>query len=77
MNNIVTAGRFFLQISAELVVLFIVITFVVSLILKYVSEDRARKILSGRRLGFGNVLAAIFGGGAWGSETFSRRFSGE
>lgn len=62
VNNLVTAVRFFVQISIELVVLFIGITFLVSLILQYVSPERVQKALAGRRLGLGNIIGAAFGG---------------
>lgn len=62
INNLATAARFFVQISIELVVLFIGITFLVSLILQYASPERIQKALSGRRLGLGNIVAAVFGG---------------
>jgi len=62
INNLMTALRFFVIISLELVVLFIGITFLVSLILQYVSPERVQKALAGKRLGLGNVIAAAFGG---------------
>ncbi|SMB97006.1 hypothetical protein SAMN00808754_1733 [Thermanaeromonas toyohensis ToBE] len=62
VNNLVTALRFFIQISLELVVLFIGITFLVSLILQYVSPERVQSALKGKRLGLGNIVAAVFGG---------------
>lgn len=62
LNSLATAGKFFVQISLELVVLFIGITFLVSLILQYVSAERIKAALSGRRRGIGNFLAAAFGG---------------
>ena len=62
INNLVMALRFFAQISVELVVLFIGITFLVSLILQYVSSEKVKRFLSGRRLGLGNIVAAAFGG---------------
>lgn len=62
LNSLATAGKFFGQISLELVVLFIGITFLVSLILQYVSSERTKAVLSGRRRGIGNLLAAVFGG---------------
>ncbi|MDH7478574.1 MAG: permease [Syntrophomonadaceae bacterium] len=62
LNNLQIALKFFLQISLELVILFIGITFLVSLILQYVSPERVQKALSGRRLGFGNIIGAVFGG---------------
>lgn len=62
LNNLVTALRFFVLISLELVVLFIGIAFLVSLILQYVSPERVQKALAGKRLGLGNLIAAVFGG---------------
>ncbi|MGB9887216.1 MAG: permease, partial [Moorellales bacterium] len=57
-----TALRFFVMISLELVVLFVGITFLVSLILQYVSPERIQRVLAGKKLGLGNVIAAAFGG---------------
>lgn len=62
INSLVTAFRFFVQISLELVVLFIGITFFISLILQYVSPERVQSALKGKRLGLGNIVAAVFGG---------------
>lgn len=62
INNLQTALKFFIQISLELVVLFIGITFLVSLILQYVSAEKVQKTLSGRRLGLGNIIGTAFGG---------------
>ncbi|MGB9920585.1 MAG: permease [Moorellales bacterium] len=62
INNLMTALRFFVMISLELVVLFVGITFLVSLILQYVSPERIQRVLAGKKLGLGNVIAAAFGG---------------
>lgn len=62
VNNLAVAARFFAYISLELVILFIGITFLVSLILQYISPDRVNAALAGRRLGIGNLLGAAFGG---------------
>jgi uncharacterized membrane protein YraQ (UPF0718 family) len=55
------AGRFFVIIASELVLLFIGISFLVGLLHAYVPEERIRKTLSGRGRGTGNVLGAVFG----------------
>ncbi|NPV73615.1 MAG: permease [Pelotomaculum sp.] len=62
INSLQTAFRFFIQISLELVILFIGITFLVSLILQYVSQDKVQKVLAGKRLGLGNLIGAAVGG---------------
>jgi len=62
LNNLHTAFKFFIQISLELVILFIGITFLVSLILQYVSQEKVQKVLAGKRLGLGNLIGAAVGG---------------
>ena len=62
INNLSVAVGFFALIAAELVILFIGITFLVSLILQYANPETVKRVLSGRRLGVGNVLGAVFGG---------------
>ncbi len=51
---------FFAVILAELAVLFVTVSTLVSLVRQYVPEERARKALT-RRWGLGNVLGAAFG----------------
>ena len=62
LNNLSTAAGFFVMIASELVILFIGITFLVSLILQYANPETVKRVLSGKSLGLGNVLGAIFGG---------------
>ncbi|MGQ9676480.1 MAG: permease [Chloroflexota bacterium] len=62
LNNLSTAAGFFVQISLELVILFVGITFLVSLILQYVDQETVKRVLSGKRLGIGNLIGAVFGG---------------
>ena len=57
-DSLLTAGRFFVQILAELIPLFFVITFLSGLILEYVSPEKIRKVLGGNK-GPGGRLAAI------------------
>jgi hypothetical protein len=61
INDLFTAGQFFLVIAAELILLFIGISFLVGLIREYVPEERIRATLKGRNYGMGNVLGAGFG----------------
>ncbi|MCR4403644.1 MAG: permease [Firmicutes bacterium] len=62
LNTISTAGKFFLAITAELVVLFIAISFLVGLIQQLVPEETVGRILSRSLKGWrGNILGALFG----------------
>ncbi len=61
VTSILTAGQFFVVIAAELILLFIGITFLVGLLHAYVPEERIRGVLAGKRQGVGNVLGAGFG----------------
>jgi len=62
INNFEVALGFFVCISLELTILFIGITFLVSLLLQYVSQEKVQKLLAGRRLGLGNFIGAAVGG---------------
>ncbi len=62
VNNLSTAAGFFVMIASELVILFIGITFLVSLILQYANPETVKRVLSRKRHGVGNVLGAVFGG---------------
>lgn len=59
-DSLLQSLRFFAVIMAELTVLFVVVSTLVSLAQQYVSEERIRKLLT-RKWGFGNVLGAAFG----------------
>lgn len=62
LNTLSTAGKFFLTITAELVVLFIVISFFVGLIQQFVPEETVGRVLSRSLRGWrGNILGALFG----------------
>ncbi|MDD4254808.1 MAG: permease [Methanofollis sp.] len=56
-----TAGGFFAVITAELVLLFIGISFLVGLLHEYIPEERIRAVLAGRRRGTGHFIGAGFG----------------
>lgn len=60
-NNFITAGRFFLIIAGELILLFIVITFLVGLIQEYVHQEKIKRSLSKWPKGMGNIIGAGFG----------------
>jgi uncharacterized membrane protein YraQ (UPF0718 family) len=61
VESLVTAGHFFVVIAAELILLFIGISFLVGLLHAYVPEERIKRTLSGRGRGTGNILGAAFG----------------
>lgn len=60
INTLSETFEYFAIISAELVALFLIISFVVALLQEYVPASRVQRLLSGRKLG-GNVLGAGLG----------------
>ncbi|MDY6985736.1 MAG: permease [Candidatus Thermoplasmatota archaeon] len=61
VENLTTAGWFFIQIALELTILFIVITFIVGMIQEYLPAERIKKSLEGRSKVAGSMLGAGFG----------------
>jgi len=61
INNFVTAGKFFLIIAGELVLIFIVVAFIVGLLLEYLPPSRIRGFLAGRMIGVQYFLGAGLG----------------
>ncbi|MDH7578733.1 MAG: permease [Bacillota bacterium] len=61
LNNLLTAGRYFLVITGELILLFVGITFLVGLIQQLVPEEKTREVLGKPRRGLGNIIGAAFG----------------
>ena len=61
LTPLAVAGQFFVEIAAELILLFIGITFLVGLLQAYIPEERIRRLLGGRRQGVGNIVAAGLG----------------
>jgi len=61
INDLFTAGQFFIVIAAELIILFIGISFLVGLIREYVPEEKIKSALKDRKYGMGNVIGAGFG----------------
>jgi len=60
INDLSMAGQYFLTITAELVVLFIAISFVVGLIQEYIPGETIRRLLSSRHRVTGATLGAFF-----------------
>ena len=60
-NNFMTAGKFFLIIAGELVLIFIVVAFIVGLLLEYLPPSRIRAFLAGRLVGVQYFLGAGLG----------------
>jgi uncharacterized protein len=48
LNNFVTAGKFFLIIAGELVLIFVAVSFVVGILMEYLPPSRIRDFLSNR-----------------------------
>ncbi|MCQ8893613.1 MAG: permease [Methanolinea sp.] len=61
INDLFTAGQFFLVITLELVLLFLAISFLVGLIQEYIPEGKIRRALSSRHRVTGTSLGAFFG----------------
>ena len=60
MNNLLNTLEYFVLITIELVVLFMLISAIVEFIFMYISEEKMRKSLSGKGL-WGNILGSVFG----------------
>ena len=60
MNMLIETIKYFLFISAELLVLFMLISMIVEIILMYIPAEKLQKKLSGKGIK-GNVLGAVFG----------------
>lgn len=61
LNDLTTTLRYFVTISMELIVLFIVISFFVGLVQEFIPDDKIRAVLQRPRKIIGNVLGAFFG----------------
>lgn len=60
MNTLLLTLKYFVTITIELVVLFILISAIIDLILQYIPEEKLQKKLSGKGI-WGNIVAAGFG----------------
>ena len=61
LNDLYTAIQYFITIAGELLILFILITFIVGLLMEYVSKETIRNTLSGKRKSLGYFIGAGFG----------------
>lgn len=61
IDNFLSAGKTFLFLFGELLILFIVISFIVALLQVYISKDRIKKVLTTPRRWLNSVLGALFG----------------
>ena len=48
LNNFITAGKFFLVIAGELVLIFVVVSFIIGLLMEYLPPSRVRDFLSNK-----------------------------
>ena len=61
MSNLIDAGKMFLFLMGELLLVFIAISFIVSLIQIYLSKEKIQKILTTPHKGLNSILGAILG----------------
>ncbi|MDF9409643.1 permease [Pelotomaculum isophthalicicum JI] len=61
LNNLITAGKYFLVISGELLALFIGISFLIALLQEFITEETIQKYLSKPQKWLGNILGATLG----------------
>ncbi|MCK9231919.1 MAG: permease, partial [Syntrophales bacterium] len=61
MNNVVTAGRFFLVIAGELVLIFVAVSFLIGLLTEYLPPSRIRDFLSNKLTGVQYIFGAGLG----------------
>jgi uncharacterized membrane protein YraQ (UPF0718 family) len=60
-DNLLNVGKVFATIMAELILLFIGISFVVALIQKYLSKEKIQRILSTPHKGLNSIIGALLG----------------
>lgn len=61
VNNLVVAGRFFLIIAGELVLIFVAVSFIIGLLIEYLPPSRIRAFLSNRMTWIQYVLGTGLG----------------
>ncbi len=61
LNNLAEAGRFFLVIAGELILLFIGISFLVGLLQEFIPPDTIQKVLTRQKKFIGNIIGAALG----------------
>lgn len=48
LNNFITAGKFFLVIAGELILIFVAVSFIIGLLMEYLPPSRVRDFLSNK-----------------------------
>lgn len=61
LNNLITAGKYFLIIIGELLALFLGISFLIALLQEFVSEETVKRFLTKPKKWLGNILGAALG----------------
>ena len=61
LNNFVTAGKFFLVIASELVLIFVAVSFLIGLLTEYLPPSRIREFLSNKLMWVQYLLGAGLG----------------
>ncbi len=61
LNNFLTAGKFFLMIAGELILIFVVVAFIIGLLLEYLPPSRIKGFLAGRLVWMQYFLGAGLG----------------
>lgn len=61
LNNLASAGKYFLVISGELLALFIGVSFLIAILQEFISEETLHKVLGKPRSWLGNILGTALG----------------
>ena len=61
LNNFITAGKFFLVIAGELILIFVVVSFIIGLLMEYLPPARVRDYLSNKLTWVQYLLGAGLG----------------
>lgn len=61
LNNLIVAGEFFLVIAGELIIIFVVVSFIVGLLMEYLPPSRVRDFLSNKLLPMQYLLGSGLG----------------
>ncbi|KAF1085054.1 putative permease [Sporotomaculum syntrophicum] len=61
LNNLAEAGRFFLVIAGELILLFIGVSFLVGLLQEFIPPETIQKVMTRQKKFIGNIIGAALG----------------
>ena len=61
LNNFITAGKFFLVIAGELILIFVIVSFIIGLLMEYLPPTRVRDFLSNKFTWLQYVLVPVWG----------------